>query len=82
MAVRINLAISCEKKAEMLSYLLSHKDVVSIHRMDTWDYYAVLGFGTLASYHAFLDSLQRFGLKEIDEHHILWDIKADGKILC
>jgi hypothetical protein len=82
MTVRINLAIKCEKKRDMLEFLLGHKDVVSVHNMRPWDYYIVASFETLFEYHAFVDDLQLFGLLNIDEHHILWDIKADGKILC
>jgi hypothetical protein len=50
--------------------------------MRPWDYYVVASFETLFEYHAFIDDLRLYGLLNIDEHHILWDIKADGKILC
>ena len=76
--VRVNFAVKADKKTKLLDFLLQHKNVNSVSKLGNGhDFYFETIFPDMAELYAFVESLEPFGIKSIQEHHIIEDIKKE-----
>ncbi|MBW3001154.1 Lrp/AsnC family transcriptional regulator [Candidatus Woesearchaeota archaeon] len=71
------LFINARCKSELLSFLCEHRNVNSISRISTYDFFIDTVFPGLKEFHFFLDEVRDFGLMKLEVHEVIEHIKKE-----
>jgi len=74
MHVRVNMVLRSRNTGGLLRYLKDHSSVNSIYRTRNLDFYIETVFPDIAELYRFTESLEKFKLISIEQHHIIEDI--------
>jgi len=79
--VRVNFAIKAKDVDGLLHYIKGHENINSIFKVkDDFDLYFETVFYDMAELYTFVESLDRFRIEKIDEHHVIEDIEREKMI--
>ncbi len=76
--IRVNFVLKTEKQEELENFLREHKNVNSVARINNNHHFlADCVFKNQAELFAFKDNIREYGIQDIQEFHILEEIKKE-----
>jgi DNA-binding Lrp family transcriptional regulator len=76
--IQVNFFIKCVRKREINDYLFNNIYVNSVSRINNGsDFFVECFFKDMAELERFNEELQRFGIEELKQHHIVEEIKKE-----
>jgi DNA-binding Lrp family transcriptional regulator len=80
--LHVSFALGAEKKDLLENYLQSHPNVNSVFRLDSalnpgFDFLADVFFKDMKSMYNFIEGLEEFKISNINEHHIVDELKKE-----
>lgn len=79
--IRVAIFIKADKKDELRDFLINHKDINIVSRINNADFFIEAIFRKMGEFYDFLEAMEKFGIQEISYHHVEEDLKRE-EMLC